>query len=127
MTASAPCPDCKGRGFSYSDPDHRKIVCTSCEGEAMSETKKGKFDAAIEVLEEDIVDARYNGCESEEESCKLAIRVLDAAGKVDKDKCLDVLVNDLALSLEDQFFNQKLSYVRQIRALIESLPDEEGK
>lgn len=27
------CPDCAGKGFTYSDPDGKQLVCHTCEGE----------------------------------------------------------------------------------------------
>lgn len=26
------CPDCEGRGYNYSDPDHKMMECTTCDG-----------------------------------------------------------------------------------------------
>lgn len=27
-----PCCDCEGRGFNYSDPDGRQLICSTCDG-----------------------------------------------------------------------------------------------
>jgi len=64
------CPDCEGRGFNYSDPDGKQLVCQTCGGqeymskpypgipagildedleEYMNE-KGGPFDAAIDAI-----------------------------------------------------------------------------
>jgi len=44
MSDHKPCPDCGGRGYSYSDPDGKQLTCGMCDGygeveEEMSEKK----------------------------------------------------------------------------------------
>ena len=45
------CKDCNGKGYTYSDPDHRMLECDSCHGEGMIMT-----DAEAAELEEEIVE-----------------------------------------------------------------------
>ncbi len=33
------CPDCDGKGYNYSDPDHKQLVCARCDG--TGEIEKG--------------------------------------------------------------------------------------
>ena len=84
----------------------------------MSE-KKGPFDAALIYLPD--ID-----------ECRSAIRLLEAAGKVDKVHCLDKLDFLRRMAGEDKFGFVRYSEdglaifpTAQIRALLEALPDKE--
>jgi hypothetical protein len=157
---TAPCPDCGGKGYSYSDPDHRQIVCTSCDGpkdikeEKVSETKKGPFDLALEILEQEKRDISKGferlGREGERQKCMEEIlaatrvlgeypkwaKLIEAAGKVDKETILgefDNLVSSCHggfVPTDEEFracFKGCKEGIRIVRALLESLPDEEEK
>ena len=111
----------------------------------MSE-KKGPFDAAIAVLKTELrecspdeEDEFYDFIQSltdnqYEKGLRIAIRVLEAAGKVDKVHCLDKLDFLRRMAGEDKFGFVRYSEdglaifpTAQIRALLEFLPDKEQK
>lgn len=101
----------------------------------MSKTKKGPFDAAIKILRSVIRDTReeiqggdwdnnVKGVfKTEITSCRSAIRVLEAAGKVGKEAtlCAFLTICDIAKVAENNQF------VEEICALLESLLDKEEK
>jgi hypothetical protein len=146
MTAPAPCPDCDGRGFNYSDPDHRKIICTSCDGPEDGEeekmSKQGPFDKAIEILKWALDNSLASQASPETaHQCKSlasAIRVLtdyhrwakliEAAGKLNKAHATewlnlaDVKSDDMPKGYDPLAFwmrHDKLAILR----IIESIPD----
>ena len=129
MTAPAPCPDCDGRGFNYSDPDHRKIICTSCDGPEDGEeekmSKQGPFDKAIEILKWALDNSLASQASPETaHQCKSlasAIRVLEAVGKINKDYELDAL----SMICEQADVDWEGRFVKDLRRLIEALPDKE--
>ena len=109
-------------------------------------SEKKPFDAAIAVLKTEL---RECSPDEEDEFCdfiqsltdnqyekglRIALRVLEAVGKVDRAHCLDRLDFLRRMAGEDKF-----GFVRyredglaifptaQIRALLESLPEKEGK
>lgn len=93
---------------------------------------KGPFDAAIDVLEGgEHVDYWVRiGCGRELTS---AIRVLEAAGKVDKGRAIRTLATLLLVYTESGRIIPALEQalkdgaVREIRVLLEALPDKEEK
>jgi len=100
----------------------------------MSE-KKNPLDAAINSLKQTQY-AQYGLWPNEHtvDEYGTAIRVLEAAGKVDKAHCLDKLDFLRRMAGEDKFGFVRYSEdglaifpTAQIRALLESLPDEEQK
>ena len=95
----------------------------------MSE-KKGPFDAARRILS-DYADYGVGTIgEVKGRSCEAAIRVLEAAGGVDKKKALE-LINDVPRDerLYGEGFTGSGEYSerKQIRALLESLLEKEEK
>jgi DnaJ-class molecular chaperone len=42
MSEPKSCPDCEGRGYNYSDPDHKQLVCDSCDGQGEVDEEEGK-------------------------------------------------------------------------------------
>jgi len=42
MSDHKPCPDCDGRGFNYSDPDRKLLVCGMCGGDGELEEAMSK-------------------------------------------------------------------------------------
>ena len=87
----------------------------------MSE-KKGPFDAAINYLTV-MADRDFANGAPHRGSCRAAIRVLEAAGKVDKKISLEVHNRKPSVTTtKEQYTNA----CRQIRALLASLP-ERGK
>jgi len=96
----------------------------------MSE-KKGPFDAAIEFLKEDLVSFRAAFCTGGLSSVQAAIRVLEAAGKVDIRSAqffIDGAANfgeGLSVINSDSSRCLYQTGEKQIRALLESLPDKE--
>jgi hypothetical protein len=86
----------------------------------MSESKSGPFDASLETL-------RYNVMVSHswvKEDYEAGIRVLEAAGKVDKMKALDGL-EALRAMMSRELFMDTGSTFQSFRALLEALPDKE--
>lgn len=49
-----PCPDCGGRGYSYSDPDGKQLVCQTCGGDDTDSATFMGMDKAIELMREKI-------------------------------------------------------------------------
>jgi hypothetical protein len=103
----------------------------------MSE-KKGPFDAAIAVLKTEL---RECSPDEEDEFCdfiqsltdnqyekglRIAIRVLEAAGKVDKVKALDGMETLRAMMSRELLMNTGPTF-QLVHALLESLPDKEQK
>jgi len=103
----------------------------------MSE-KKGPFDAAIAVLKTEL---RECSPDEEDELCdfiqsltdnqyekglRIAIRVLEVAGKVDKKTCLDEM-DDCYYSKSLNPWGTEARILGEIRALLEALPDKEEK
>ena len=87
-------------------------------------SEKKPFDAAIEVL-------TGGSIECERESCEAAIRVLEAAGKVDI-RSAQFFIDGAAnfgegLSVINSDSSRYLYQIgeKQVRALLESLPDKE--
>ena len=39
MSEKKPCPDCGGKGYSYSDPDGKQLKCGMCNGYGKVEDK----------------------------------------------------------------------------------------
>jgi len=93
----------------------------------MSE-KKGPFDAAIKILRDSTI--RLRAFNIKPNDIDFAIRVLEAAGKVDKKKALE-LINDVPRDerLYGEGFTGSGEYSerKQIRALLETLPEKEEK
>jgi hypothetical protein len=82
------------------------------------------FDAAIDHLAR-LVKLYPDGFAWGEE-CKAAIRVLEAAGKVDKGHSL--LWLNAAIAKRDQEYPDSVGqFSGQIRALLAALPDKEGE
>ena len=97
----------------------------------MSE-KKRPFDTAIRILQDSTI--RLRAFNVKPNDIDAAIRVLEAAGKVDKAHCLDKLDFLRRMAGEDKFGFVRYSEdglaifpTAQIRALLESLPDKEEK
>jgi len=102
---------------------------------------KGLFDAAIWVLEKQRAIEDMAGRQVFAEKLHIAIRVLEAAGKVEKQRGLEMIDEHIGLEMEGYFGpphqnNEAckkqdegiLEYVKilwQIRALLEALPDGE--
>ena len=97
-------------------------------------SEKGPFDAAIAVLkteldcspeEEDetcnfihsLTDGQYEG------GIRAGLRVLEAAGKVDKAKLMVYLNHAIDWKENDSYGPGSAKEDRQLRALLESLPD----
>jgi len=98
-------------------------------------SEKGPFDAAINELHGVISEAKevggWQGLIAEYET---AIRVLEAAGKIDKSGCLKHLeehgiwnscINKSVNIDERTITTTSINHSAQIRSLIESLPDTE--
>ena len=98
-------------------------------------SEKEPFDAVINELRGVIGEAEETGIWDDLiGECKAAIRVLEAAGKVDKAHSLDKLDFLRRMAGEDKFGFVRYSEdglaifpTAQIRALLESLPDKEQK
>jgi len=54
-TPMIPCPDCDGRGYTYSDPDGKQLICQTC-GETDSAAFAG-MDAADKTTMKDLLKA----------------------------------------------------------------------
>jgi len=91
----------------------------------MSE-KKGPFDAARRILS-DYADYGVGTIgEVKGRSCEAAIRVLEAAGKVDKKTCLDEM-DDCYYSKSLNPWGTEARILGEIRALLEALPEKEER
>jgi hypothetical protein len=97
--------------------------------------KKGPFDAAIRIIEDNSGWVRDAGGKLQyPPEIETAIHILKAAGKVDKKECLEVFnlfVKNTTLDSYDdiRYRHDGLAVfpIYQIRALLESLPDKEGE
>lgn len=88
-------------------------------------TEKGPLEAAIDVLEVIVKEhEQSDGWKDDVNDWKAAIRVLEAAGKVEKGNAEWVLCNitDIALG---RYQKEWGVFYEQIRALLESLPEPE--
>jgi len=97
----------------------------------MSE-KKGPFDAAIKILRDSTI--RLRAFNIKPNDIDFAIRVLEVAGKMDKQYCIEVFemfVKNTALGPYDDIRYRKdglaIFPVSQLRALLEVLPEKEEK
>jgi len=90
--------------------------------------KQGLFDAAIKILRDSAI--RLRAFNIKPNDINFAIRVLEAAEKVDKKKALE-LINDVPRDerLYGEGFTGSGEYSerKQIRALLESLLEKEEK
>jgi hypothetical protein len=93
--------------------------------EYMSEAK-GSFNSAIGVLQKEL---RYWPDWRERfDSCQAAIRVLEAAGKVDKERLADGLEELWGVYMDERgTYGDMKKIVGDLDALLEALPDKEGK
>jgi TRAP-type uncharacterized transport system substrate-binding protein len=87
-------------------------------------TESNPFAAAIKVLEEKYAKCRtplgtYAGMEDKADSIEAAIRVLEAAGKVSKDKAIRTF-EMLSYGTDDHI-------VKQIKSLLSALPDKSAE
>ena len=115
--------------------------------------KKGPFDATIKELEENVfaVTNFLQGCDENNHfpefivsqkkrllELQLAIRVLEAAGKVDKQECLTWIdeMSDVPVVITEMlgtnewattYNSRSISPKQEIRALLEALPEPEQK
>jgi len=100
----------------------------------MTNKKTGPFEAVIDTL----VFCLFSGDlrkhtekmmrwskTAREKQAREAIRVLEAAGKVDKTKLLAYLNHEIAWKENDPYGPGSAERDRELRAFIESLPDEE--
>jgi len=86
----------------------------------MSENK-GPFDAAMGML-------RGKGIRLfPPTEVQAAIRVLEAAGKIDRDKLMDYLDHVIDWKENDPYGPGSAKEDRQLRALLESLPEKEKR
>jgi len=90
----------------------------------MSE-KKGPFDAAIKILRDSTI--RLRAFNIKPNDIDFAIRVLEAAGKIDRDKLMDYLDHVIDWKENDPYGPGSAEEDRQLRALLEALPEKEGK
>jgi DnaJ-class molecular chaperone len=44
------CKDCNGKGYNYSDPDHKMLECDSCNGEGMIPDEDDLDNETIELM-----------------------------------------------------------------------------
>ncbi len=44
------CKDCDGRGYNYSDPDHRQLRCTTCDGWGEIIDEDELYDEMIDLM-----------------------------------------------------------------------------
>jgi hypothetical protein len=92
----------------------------------MRETK-GSFDFVIELIEIEMRDKNYGWGESDRQLLHSAIKVLEAAGKVDKAKAMAVYgrmdVPDSSRFAKKELREVAVKTALQIRALLEALPD----
>ena len=86
-------------------------------GEEAMREPKGPFDTSLTVLRYGIGDG---------EDFEAAIRVLKAAGKVDKGKALDGMEAMRAMMSRELFMNTGLTF-QAIYTLLEALPEKEEK
>jgi hypothetical protein len=83
-------------------------------------SKKGPFDDAINNLQV-MADRDFANGAPHRGSFRAAIKVLEAAGKVDK------VNKEFIINHFNEVADHGCHWCRQIHALLESLPDEEDK
>ena len=87
----------------------------------MSGKLTSKFDAAIEALNDAILGmSRWTGYRKEKANCRAAIRVLEAAAKVDKERAKLIVIEGHPPLYE----REKWDIYKQVLALLESLPED---
>jgi len=87
-------------------------------------SEKKLFDEAMRTLR--VYNASLTVSEAERSSREAAIRVLEAAGRVDRSKALDGMEAMRAMMSRELFMNTGLTF-QAIYTLLESLPDKEEK
>jgi len=90
----------------------------------MSEAK-GPFDEAMRTLR--VYNASLTVSEAERSSREAAIRVLEAAGKVEDLEMLIQVIKDLSWFLKKEGRIAFIPYLTQVIILLEALPDGECK
>ena len=101
-------------------------------------SEKKPFDAAIKILFGYTDYGTGTIGEVKGRSCEAAIRVLEAAGKVNKTRAIqglknmenigDFFPNEWSVPLGfEELLSQNKESAKEIRALLESLPDKEEK
>ena len=88
----------------------------------MSE-KKGPFDAAIWILEKQLAIEDMAGGQVLAEKIRVVIRVLEAAGRVDRSKALDGMEAMRAMMSRELFMNTGPTF-QAVYTLLEALPEE---
>ena len=100
-------------------------------------SEKGPFDAAISLFQEAVKQTRLGDFDTDHfiaekhglyrlgliSQAELAIHFLEAAGKVNKDKLMDYLDHVIDWKENDSYGPGSAKEDRQLRALLESLPD----
>jgi len=88
--------------------------------------KKGRFDAAIWILEKQLAIEDMAGGQVLAEKIRVVIRVLEAAGRVDRSKALDGMEAMRAMMSRELFMNTGPTF-QAVYTLLEALPDGECK
>ena len=86
-------------------------------------TKQNPFDAAIVLLRKFLGVRTLNGVPFDGASLVAALNVLEAAGKVDKERAIAMLGN-MTVNLHDEW---GLRTKAEIRTYLAALPDEEPR